>query len=104
MELPHCYQDESAVKPFLSKVKECTPYMAYIAIKGAFVDKDKMFKVVALTHLRNYYRKATISEKDFQELIRLLDTFRDPYQDFVEQRAFRTWTDIKTRILGGRIR
>ncbi|MFT9496768.1 MULTISPECIES: hypothetical protein [Bacillota] len=101
MELPHCYEDDSAVQPFMNKAKESLPFLAYIAINGAYLEQDKMFKCVALTHLKNYFKKAAITEEDFFDLVNLLDTFRDPYQDFIEQRASRTWSDIKNNILGG---
>ena len=99
--LPHCYNDSGAVKSFFQKAEKSLPFLAYMAIHGSFVEKDQMFKVVALTHLRNYYKKASIAEEDFWELISLLDTFRDPYQEFYEKGGFRTWADTKTNILGG---
>ncbi|MEK3992682.1 hypothetical protein [Robertmurraya sp. FSL R5-0851] len=99
--LPHCYKNKEAVKPFLQKAKENLPYLAYITIYCAYTEEDQMFKVVALTHLRNFFKKGKISKEIFEELISMLDTFRDPYQDFYERGGYRTWADTKTNILGG---
>lgn len=101
MPLPHCYENSEAVKPFLAKAKDDLPFLAYIAIQGAYAEQDKMFKVVAITHLRNYFKKAAFSEELFKELISLLDTFRDPYQDFIEKNSSRTWDETKNSLLGG---
>lgn len=102
MPLPHCYENSEAVQPFLSRAKESIPYLAYLAIQGAYAEQDKMFKVVALTHLRNYFKKAAFSEEIFKELISLLDTFRDPYEDFLEKSNLKCdWAQTKTNILGG---
>lgn len=99
--LPDCYTDKNAVIPFFEKAKECLPLLAYANIHGSYADEEMMFKVVALTHLRNFYKKAAIAEKDLKELITLLDTFRDPYQVFYETGGFRTWEDTKKNIIGG---
>lgn len=52
MEIPHCYENIEAVQPFFKKAKDCLPYLAFLAIQGAYSDEDKMFKVVALTHIK----------------------------------------------------
>ncbi|MDE3840967.1 hypothetical protein C0966_17010 (plasmid) [Bacillus methanolicus] len=101
MKIPHCYEDTTAVEPFFQKAKECLPFLAYEPIQRAYSEQDKMFKCVAITHLINYFKKAAIAEEDFKELISLLDTFRDPYQDFIEEKAKRSWAETKTNLLGG---
>ncbi|MEK3822384.1 hypothetical protein MKY20_25195 [Cytobacillus sp. FSL W8-0315] len=101
MNLPDCYLDSAVTEPFFKKAKEYIPFLAYFAIQSAFAEKDKMFKVVALTHLRNHYKKGEVSRDQLNELIEYLDTFRDPYQDFYEKAGFRTWKDTKNNILGG---
>ncbi|RHW35941.1 hypothetical protein D1B31_17770 [Neobacillus notoginsengisoli] len=101
MGLPHCYEDREAVQPFLDRAKESLPFLAYLAIQGAYDDEDKMFKVVALTHLKNYFKKAAIPEELFRELISLLDTFQDPYEEFLDKRNYRSWAQTKTNLLGG---
>lgn len=101
MGLPHCYKDHEAVRPFLEKAQEKLPYLAYIAIHTAYKEQDNMFKVVAITHLKNYLKKAKISGDVVLELVSLLDKITDPYQDFLEQRSSRTWDEIKNNILGG---
>lgn len=99
--LPHCYKDSESVQPFLQKAETSLPFHMFEPILTAYKQKDQMFKSVALTHLKNYLKKAVISKEEFQELLRLLDTFRDPYQDFIEERCYRTWDDTKTNLLGG---
>lgn len=101
MGLPHCYKESEAVQPFLEKAQEKLPYLAYIAIHTAYKEQDKMFKVVAITHLKNYLRRAKITRDVVLELVSLLDKFTDPYQDFLEQRSSRTWDETKSNILGG---
>lgn len=101
MELPHCYENTEAVQPFFKKAKDCLPYIAFLAIQGAYSDEDKMFKVVALTHIKNYFKKSAINKETVVELISLLDTFRDPYQDFLEKNQFSSWAKTKNNILGG---
>lgn len=97
--LPHCYKDSESVLPFLKKAEDSLPFHKFEPILSAYKGKDQMFKCVALTHLKN--NRAAINEKDFYELISLLDSFRDPYQDFIEQISQRTWAQIKTNLLGG---
>lgn len=101
MPLPHCYENREAVTPFFERAQESLPFLAFLAIQGAYNEQDKMFKVVALTHLRNYFKKAAIPEELFRELISLLDTFKDPYEDFLEKRNLSNWAQTKTNILGG---
>lgn len=101
MGLPHCFKDKDAVQPFFDKAEACLPVLAYLPIQTAFLDQDKMFKCVAIAHIKKYFKKAAIVEEDFKELISLLDTFSDPYQEFIEKNAKRSWDDIKTNLLGG---
>lgn len=101
MELQDCYKNNIVVQPFFDKAKACLPSLAYLPIQTAFLDQDKMFKCVAITHMKKYLKKAAIAEEDFKELISLLDLFSDPYQEFIEKNANRTWDDIKTNLLGG---
>lgn len=101
MEVPRCYENKNAAQPFFDKAKACLPELAYLPIKTAFLDQDKMFKCVAIAHMKKYFKKAAITEEDFKELISLLDLFSDPYQEFIENIAKRTWNDIKTNLLGG---
>lgn len=99
--LPHCYKDSESVQPFLKKAETSLPFHMFEPILSAYKQKDQMFKSVALTHLKNYLKRAVISKEDFQELLRLLDSFRDPYQDFIQERSCRTWDETKTNLLGG---
>lgn len=99
--LPHCYEDIDSVQPFLKKAENSLPFHKYEPILSAYKQKDNMFKCVALTHIMNHFRKAAICEEDFKELISLLDTFRDPYQEFLENIAKRTWAETKANLLGG---
>lgn len=101
--LPHCYEDSDSVQPFLTKAENSLPFHKYEPILSAYKQKDNMFKCVALTHIKNHFKKAAINEKAFHELINLLDTFRDPYQDFLEENSSRTWAETKTNLLGGNI-
>lgn len=103
MELPRCYEDSEAVQPFFNKAIECLPFLALEPIQRAYIEKDKMFKCVAITHMKNYFKKAAIHSEDFKELISLLDKFRDPYQEFIEQSSSRTWEETKSNLLGGLI-
>lgn len=75
--VPHCYENSEAVQSFFKKAKECLPFLAFEPIHRAYAEQDKIFKCVAITHMKNYFKKASITEKDFKELLSLLDTFRD---------------------------
>jgi hypothetical protein len=103
MGLPDCYENSEAVLPFFEKAKKCLPFLAFEPIQRAYAEEDKRFKCVAIAHMKNYFKKAAISENDFKELLSLLDTFCDPYQDFVEQRSSWAWENIKKNLLGGLI-
>ncbi|MEI2356677.1 hypothetical protein [Mesobacillus zeae] len=99
--LPHCYENRDSVMTFLNKAEAILPFLAFEPIIRAYREKDKMFKCVALLHMKNYFKKAAIAEKDFKELISLLDTFRDPYQEFLETRSYQAWAETKMNLLGG---
>ncbi|WP_374717766.1 hypothetical protein [Neobacillus sp.] len=101
MDLNHCYDNVESVQMFLRKARECLPFLVYLAIENAYSERDKMFKVVALTHIKNYFLKAKVAPETIRELISLLDSFRDPYQEFLEKRANCTWSETKEHILGG---
>lgn len=101
MQLPHCYKNKKAVEPFLIKAKQSLPFSEFINISYAYQEQDKMFMVVALTHIKNCFKKGVISEQVVKELIELMDTFIDPYQEFHQKNGFRNWEDVKNNIIGG---
>ena len=91
-----------AAETFLKAASDSLRYLYYEPIKRAYMEQDRMFKCVALTHLNNNFKKDRLGEDDFNYLVQLLDYFKDPYERFIEEFAKRSWHDIKSNILGGK--
>ncbi|MEN0651382.1 MULTISPECIES: hypothetical protein [Bacillati] len=89
------------VNEFLKLAEENMPIYVYLAIKDAFENQNHMRKSIALTHIANCSKKGMFSEKVFNKFLSLLDSFRDPYQDFLMEMAGITWGETQQSIIGG---
>lgn len=93
------YGDHNAVQTFLSTAQTYLEDYYFAPINSAFQEEDKQFKTVALLHLSKYVKKNVLDSKKFEELLSLMDRFTDPYEEFLNNVAKRSWNDIKQSLL-----
>lgn len=85
---------------FLEKCRDYLPIQRYLAIEDAVTQEMGMFKSVALHHIVKCYKQRFIKHEVLLDLVDLLDSFTDPYEEFVKE-FDKSWDDIKKDILEG---
>lgn len=89
------------IQTFLENAKNVLPFHYYEPIERSYIEKDHAFKSVMITHLYNSFKKKILDSKQFEDLVKLMDYFTDPYEELHQRISRVRWSDIKDRLIGG---